>query len=269
MNLDYGYSPIPNFSEQGKHRTTADPTITLFKGDYYLFSTNQWGYWWSEDMLSWHFVPRKFLKPFHKVYDELCAPATLVVNDTLFVIGSTYTLDFPVWMSTNPRVDDWKVRVDSFNAGAWDPGLFRDDDGRIYLYHGSSNVYPIYGREIDRATFQPIGERKDLILPNGNLHGWERFGEYNDNTFLNPFVEGAWMNKHGESTTSSTALPARSSAATPTGCMLPTIPSAPSPIRRTIRSLPRWGASRAGQGTAQPSRINFKTGGMSRQRAFR
>ena len=197
MNIDYGYSPIPNFSEQGNHRTTADPTITLFKGDYYLFATNQWGYWWSEDMLSWHFVPRKFLKPFHKVYDELCAPATLVVNDTLFVVGSTYTLDFPVWMSTNPRVDEWKERVDSFKAGAWDPGFFCDDDGRIYLYHGSSNVYPIYGREIDRATFQPIGEKKELILPHGDVHGWERFGEYNDNTFLNPFVEGAWMNKHG------------------------------------------------------------------------
>ncbi len=27
-------------------------------------------------------------------------------------------------------------------------------------------------------------------------HGWERFGEYNDNNFLNPFIEGAWMNKH-------------------------------------------------------------------------
>jgi len=196
MNIDYAFSPIPNFSEQGNHRTTADPVITLFKGDYYLFSTNQWGYWWSDDMLHWHFVFRRFLKPFHKVYDDLCAPATLVLGDTLLVLGSTYTIDFPVWMSTNPRVDDWRERVDSFKAGAWDPAFFLDDDGRLYLYHGSSNVYPIYGLEIDRKTFQPVGERKELILPHGDVHGWERFGEYNDNTFLNPFVEGAWMNKH-------------------------------------------------------------------------
>jgi len=27
-------------------------------------------------------------------------------------------------------------------------------------------------------------------------HGWERFGEYNDNTFLKPFMEGAWVTKH-------------------------------------------------------------------------
>jgi len=197
MNIDYAYSPIPDFSEQGNHRATADPVITMFKGDYYLFSTNQWGYWWSSDMLSWHFVPRKFLKPQHKVYDELCAPATLVLGDTLLVIGSTYTLDFPLWMSTNPRIDDWKEAVDSFKVGAWDPAFFLDDDGRLYLYFGSSNKYPIYGQEIDRATFQPKGERKELILPHGETHGWERFGEYNDNTFLDPFVEGSWMNKHG------------------------------------------------------------------------
>lgn len=50
LNLDYGYCPIPNFTTFGKHRATADPVIVLFKGDYYLFSTNKWGYWWSSDL---------------------------------------------------------------------------------------------------------------------------------------------------------------------------------------------------------------------------
>ncbi len=48
INIDYGYTPIPDFARQGKHRATADPVITYFKGKYYLFSTNQWGYWHSE-----------------------------------------------------------------------------------------------------------------------------------------------------------------------------------------------------------------------------
>lgn len=196
INIDYGYCPIPNFTEQGKHRATADPVITLFKGNYYLFSTNQWGYWWSADMLKWNFVPRKFLKPWHKVYDELCAPATLVLGDTLLVIGSTHEKTFPLWMSTNPQKDEWKEAVDSFQAGAWDPGFFVDDDKRVYLYWGSSNFYPIYGQEIDRKTLQPIGEKKELIRLHDDVHGWERFGEHNDNTFLKPFMEGAWVNKH-------------------------------------------------------------------------
>jgi hypothetical protein len=37
MNLDYGFTPIPNFSKWGRHRATADPVIVTFKGDYYLF----------------------------------------------------------------------------------------------------------------------------------------------------------------------------------------------------------------------------------------
>ncbi|MBW8684177.1 discoidin domain-containing protein [Chitinophaga rhizophila] len=195
VNIDYGFTPIPDFSEAGRHRATADPVITLFKGDYYLFSTNQWGYWWSSDMYDWHFVPRKFLKPYHKVYDELCAPAVFVMGDTLFVIGSTYEKNFPIWMSTNPRTDTWKEVVDSFRAGAWDPAFFLDDDNRLYLYHGSSNTYPLYGQEIDRHTLQPKGERQDLIQLHDDEHGWERFGEYSDNNFMSPFMEGAWMNK--------------------------------------------------------------------------
>lgn len=196
INIDYGYCPIPNFSEQGKHRATADPVITLFKGNYYLFSTNQWGYWWSADMLRWNFVARKFLKPWHKVYDELCAPATMVLGDTLLVIGSTYEKNFPLWMSTNPQKDEWKEAVDSFKAGAWDPAFFVDDDKRIYLYSGSSNFYPMYVQEIDRKTLQPVGGKIESVRLHEDNHGWERFGEHNDNTFLKPFMEGSWVNKH-------------------------------------------------------------------------
>ena len=60
INIDYGYTPIPNFSQWGKHRATADPVIVNYKGDYYLFSTNQWGYWWSSDMNNWNFFDTKF-----------------------------------------------------------------------------------------------------------------------------------------------------------------------------------------------------------------
>src|SRR6187399_824995 len=128
INIDYGYSPIPNFSEWGRHRATADPVIVTYKGDYYLFSTNQWGYWWSPDMLNWNFVSRRFLKPYHKVYDELCAPAVWVMGDTMLVFGSTYTRDFPIWMSTNPKGNEWKEAIDSLEIGGWDPAFFLDDD---------------------------------------------------------------------------------------------------------------------------------------------
>ncbi|MCL1672052.1 discoidin domain-containing protein [Elizabethkingia ursingii] len=197
VNVDYGYTPIPNFATQGKHRATADPVIVTFKGKYFMFSTNQWGYWWSDDMLNWKFVSRKFLLPQHKVYDELCAPAVFVMKDAMYVIGSTHNPDFPIWKSTDPTKDNWEIAVKEFKVGAWDPAFHYDEDtDKLYLYWGSSNAYPILGTEINTKTLQSEGYVKPLLGLEPSEHGWERFGEYNDNTFLPPFIEGAWMTKH-------------------------------------------------------------------------
>jgi len=196
VNLDYGYTPIPNFAEQGKHRATADPVIVNYKGDYFLFSTNQKGYWWSADLYNWNFVSRSFLRPEHKVYDDLCAPSVWIQGDTMLVFGSTYSNNFPIWMSTNPKKDEWKEAVHEFEIGGWDPAHFVDDDGKLYMYNGSSNRYPLYGIELNRKTFAPIGTRKELLLLDNERFGWQRFGENLDNTFLDPFIEGAWMTKH-------------------------------------------------------------------------
>ena len=196
INLDYGYTPIPNFSTWGRHRATADPVIVNYKGDYYLFSTNQWGYWWSSDMSNWNFVSKKFLRPWHNVYDELCAPAVGIVGDTMLVFGSTYSKNFTLWMSTDPKSNDWKPLIDSLDIGGWDPAFFTDDDGRFYMYNGSSNRWPLYGVELDRKTFKPIGTRKEMYGLESWRYGWHRFGEYMDDTFLDGFLEGAEMVKH-------------------------------------------------------------------------
>lgn len=196
INVDYGYTPIPNFSTWGRHRATADPVIVNYKGDYYLFSTNQWGYWWSSDMSNWNFVSKKFLRPWHNVYDELCAPAVGIVGDTMLVFGSTYSKNFTLWMSTDPKSNDWKPLIDSLDIGGWDPAFFTDDDGRFYMYNGSSNRWPLYGVELDRKTFQPIGTRKEMYGLESWRYGWHRFGEYMDDTFLDGFLEGAEMVKH-------------------------------------------------------------------------
>jgi hypothetical protein len=195
-NIDYGYTPIPNFSQWGSHRATADPVIVNYKGDYFLFSTNQWGYWWSSDMIKWNFVSRKFLRPWNEGYDELCAPAVGIIGDTMLVFGSTYTSDFTIWMSTNPKTDDWHPLVDSLAIGGWDPAFFTDDDGRFYMYNGSSNRYPLYGVELDRKTMQPKGTRKEMYFLESWRYGWQRFGENMDDTFLDPFLEGSWMTKN-------------------------------------------------------------------------
>ena len=196
MNIDYGYTPIPNFSSWGRHRATADPVIVNYKNTFYLFSTNQNGYWWSKDLIQWNFLSRSFLRPWNITYDNLCAPAVGIIGDTMIVMGSTYTSNFTIWMSTDPKNNIWKPWVDSFEMGGWDPAFFTDDDGKLYMYNGSSNTYPLYGIELNRQTAKPIGYRRELFLLEPWRYGWQRFGEHNDNTFLDPFIEGAWMTKH-------------------------------------------------------------------------
>ena len=195
INVDYGYTPYIANTEFGKHRATADPVIVMYKGDYYLFSTNTGGYWWSTDLYNWNFIPRTFLKPYH-TGKGLNAPAVWVQSDTLLVFGSTYTKDYPIWMSTNPKANEWSEALDSLEIGGWDPDVFLDDDGRLYMYTGSSNRFPLYGIELNRKTFQPVGTRKELLLLDDERFGWQRFGEYLDNTFIDPFIEGATMTKY-------------------------------------------------------------------------
>lgn len=197
INVDYGYCPIPNFVTQGKHRATADPVIVNFKGKYFLFSTNQWGYWWSDNMLNWNFVSRKFLKSDTKVYDELCAPAAFVMKDELYLIGSTHGPNFALYKTKDGTKDDWEIAVDNLKVGAWDPGFLYDEEkDKLFLYWGSSNEFPILGTEINTKTLQSDGYVKPLISLHPEDHGWERFGEYNDNAFLQPFMEGAWVTKY-------------------------------------------------------------------------
>lgn len=196
IDIDYGYTPFERFSEQGKHRATADPVIVNFKNTYFLFSTNQEGYWWSQDMLNWKFVYRKFLLGTRYIHD-LNAPAVLAMGDALYVYGSTHEADFPVWKSTNPTKDEWTTVVDTLKVGAWDPAFFFDEETRkLFLYWGSSNEYSLLGTEINPRTWQSEGFTKPVITLHPEEHGWERFGEYNDNVFLRPFTEGAWMTKH-------------------------------------------------------------------------
>ena len=196
INIDYGYTPFNTFAKQGKHRTTADPVIVNFRNKYFLFSTNQEGYWWSTDMLNWKFIYRKFLRD-NKYIHDLNAPAVWAMKDTLYVYGSTWQSDFPIWKSTNPTKDDWEIAVDTLKVGAWDPAFFYEESkDKLYLYWGSSNVWPILGTEINTKTMQSEGYTLPIVRLFPEDHGWERFGEYNDNVFLPPFIEGAWMTKH-------------------------------------------------------------------------
>lgn len=132
----------------------------------------------------------------------MCAPAVLTVRDTLYLFQSTFERR-PIYFTTSPR----DGRLQYFNPllpplpgalGPWDPDLFHDEaSDRWYMYFGSSNVYPIYGIELDHAKgLTYIGQAKPLLSLHPDSHGWERFGPDHRDT-IRPYIEGAWMTEHG------------------------------------------------------------------------
>jgi hypothetical protein len=196
LNISYNYEPWNNNTRQGgSFRSSADPMGLTYKGEYYLFSTNQGGFHYSRNLSDWDFCQASFQR--YPADDDECAPAAWVVGDTLFYTGSTYE-GLPIWYTTSPKSGRWRRAVERNTLPTWDPYVFLDDDGRLYEYYGSSNEYPLKGVEISRDDFTPISKIYDLVRLHPDRHGWERFGMNNDDEVtLKPFTEGAFMTKHG------------------------------------------------------------------------
>jgi hypothetical protein len=196
MNLDYAFVPDKDYSHNNnRHRSTADPACILYKDKYFLFASNQEGYWWSYDLAAWHFVSHKFALNGSK--DQICAPAAWPTDKGVLLLPSFEPKDImPLYISTNPERGKWREAVPSLEVKAWDPALFQDDDKRLYIYWDSSNIYPIYGVELDPDHgYCAKGKPRELLHLSADKHGWEQFGENNQNGSMDPFIEGAWMNK--------------------------------------------------------------------------
>ena len=215
LDIDYRYNHEAR--ERGRsYRAGADPVIVHHPTGYYLFETLAGGYWRSPDLVRWHFV-----MPSQWPAGDIVAPAALTVGDTIFLIRAA-TAPQPIYYTTAPatgRLEIYNpmlpplpfavlqgteragqlVAPDSVQPGPWDPALFRDEDGRWFLFWGSSNAYPIYGLELDpahRLAYRPGAHPIHLLSLHPDVHGWERFGPDHQDT-IRPFIEGAWMTKHG------------------------------------------------------------------------
>ncbi len=199
LDIDYKY----NFEQRARgisFRSGADPVIVNHRGEYFMFVTISGGWWHSKDLAHWRYV-KADVSPHAWPKEDMCAPAALSAGGRLYLFQSTFE-QRPIWVSDAPETG----RLEQFNpllplvpgaAGPWDPAIFHDDDtDRWFMYFGSSNVYPLYGIELDfnqRLTYK--GTSAELIRLHPDQHGWERFGP-NHTSPIQPFMEGAWMTKH-------------------------------------------------------------------------
>lgn len=170
LNLNYRFQ-----FDDPTRREAADPVIEYFKGKYYLFASKSGGYWSSPDLSEWTYIPCKTIKTI-----EGYAPTVLVHNDALYYLGSGAPT---VFRTTNPDEDNWVDAGSRFSHGMTDPAFYKDDDGKVYLYWGCSDVDPIMGVQVDPDNgFKEMGEAVVLIRHNGDKYGWEVPGINNEET---------------------------------------------------------------------------------------
>jgi len=183
INLPYSFRPaLPS------RREAADPTMIVYKGEYWLFPSKSEGYWHSKDFVHWQLVVPSGLP-----IDDY-APTVLEIHGKLYWTAAGTS----IYGTDDPVGGVWTHAGDTNNSG--DPDLFRDDDGRVYLYSGCSPGGPIVGQEVDpNNQFKPLTDVITLFKGDVANHGWEIRAEMNAQPPYKPgecYIEGSWMTKH-------------------------------------------------------------------------
>ena len=183
LNLSFKYSP-----DSKTKPDLADPTVVLYKNNYFLFASKAGGYWYSGDLLSWKFVTTENLPL------ENLTPTAVVIGDWLYFFTS---FSDKIYRSNNPDEGKWEVYTSSLLTSLLsDYTIFADTDGRIYCYYGCSNNDGVMVRELDANNqFNPIGVAEVCRKANSFKDSRKKLktnseitGSYN--------VKGSWMNKY-------------------------------------------------------------------------
>ncbi len=191
LNIDYTYV-VHHSLDQLSYRSGADPAVVGFRGAYYMFVTRSMGYWYSEDLTRWTFVT-----PLRWYFQGCNAPAAHNYRDELLYVAGDPSGNMSLLYTDDPKKGDWKA-VPTVLYQLQDPAFFIDDDGRAFMFWGSSNRLPIRGYELDpRRRFLPKTATVELFNLDEPSHGWERFGKNHDHPTLGGYIEGAWLTKHG------------------------------------------------------------------------
>jgi Glycosyl hydrolases family 43/F5/8 type C domain len=191
LNVDYTYM-IYNAHNNISYRSGADPAVVRFRDEYYMFVTRSLGYWHSTDLLNWTFInPEKWY------FQGSNAPAAFNYKDSVLYVAGDPSGSMSLLYTDNPKKGDWKA-VPAILWDLQDPAFFMEGDS-AYVFWGSSNVYPIRAKTLDkRRRFRPSDSTYTLFNLDGKQHGWERFGENHSDTVLGGYIEGPWLTKHND-----------------------------------------------------------------------
>ena len=195
-NNKYSYCnplPLPDYpvlagkEAGGGYRELADPSALYYDGRWYLYPSCGMAYW-SEDLANWHYSP---LEPASMT--RYWAPTVLEYKGKFYLHASNMEL----YVSDSPLGPFEKLSHFRKPSGeiflAWDPMLFADDDGRVYLYWGCGSG-GIFGVELDQNDLTQAVTEAKMLFQTDTAHEWEGGGAFNQNKRVS-WTEGAWMYK--------------------------------------------------------------------------
>lgn len=164
IDLNYRFQP-----NDESRREAADPVLEYFKGYYYMFASKSGGYWRSEDLAKWEYIPCTTIPTM-----EDYAPTILVYGDTLYFTASSGNTR--IYKNAHPEKDTWE-EVDTkfeFHLQYAAPGT----QYRIYgdgNYVGDNPLGPFEYVEDNPFSFKPGG----FIGGAGHGHTFkDKYGNY-------------------------------------------------------------------------------------------
>lgn len=188
----------PADDETPDYRSISDPTVFFHGGKWYMYPSYGMA-WVSEDFEHWKHIRTS---PYHPKY----SPAITEWKDGKFLLTAWYC---PLYVSDSPvgpfaLLGDF-VLPNGETFCPCDPALFRDDDGRLYLYEvklhpakGTPEGFSvdIVGYELDRKDpTRIVAGPFDIVRMDPQNKPWERHGRYHqDPTF--GWVEGPHLLKY-------------------------------------------------------------------------
>lgn len=166
----------------------SDPTIVLYKDNYFLFATNAGGYWFSADLIAWKFVSTKILPL------ENMEPTAIVIGDWIYFFTSLHD---KIYRSNDPINGKWEVYSSSvLLAIVSDFAVFADTDGKVYCYYGCSNHDGVMVREMDpNNKLNPIGIPMVCDKINPFKKNQTKPSSSSSKVITNN-VKGSWMTKY-------------------------------------------------------------------------
>lgn len=192
----FSHENKPVTDQSPDYRSISDPTVLYHEGKWYLYPSYGMA-WVSEDFVSWkHYRTEPYCPKY--------SPSIVKWKDK-FLLASwkcpLYTADTP--LGPFELLGDL-IRQDGTTFTPCDPGIFADDDGRLYIYtterwdreDGKGKDMHIVGYELDTEDPRKIirGPVRILTL-DAESKPWERMGKHNQNTSFG-WVEGPHMLKY-------------------------------------------------------------------------